>query len=305
MTFAHPWVLFLLLVPLALCFREVYTKGFRVPVPLDHGAQRPGAWWGRLLLGANLVPALTLAAATAILAGPTRSGIPKSERKMTNIELCLDVSGSMTSEFGDGNRYDAAMAAITEFTNKRKGDAFGLTIFGNEVLRWVPLTKDLSAIASATPFLRPSLLPSHFGGTEIGKGLLFCKETLSHTEKDADRMIILLSDGVSFDIQGEDAQRVGMELAAEDIVLYSIFIGSGEATDQLYGVTGPTGGEVFACDDPDGLEQIFSHIDKMRPAVFKPKGAVQVYDYTWMAWTGLGLLGLYLLTLLGMRYTPW
>ena len=116
MTFAHPWVLLFLLVPLALCFREVYTNGMRVALPFDHARNAAGTWWRRLLLPAGFVPALILAAATAILAGPTKTGIPKTERKLTNIELCLDVSGSMTAEFGDGNRYDAAMRAIQNFT---------------------------------------------------------------------------------------------------------------------------------------------------------------------------------------------
>ncbi len=150
MTFAHPWVLFLLLVPLALGFREIYGPGQRVALPFDHGRNSAGHWWRRLLLPTTLLPPLLLAVVTTILAGPTRTGVPKTERKLTNIELCLDVSGSMTAEFGDGNRYDAAMRAIQQFTGKRQGDAFGLTIFGNEVLRWVPLTKDLSAIAYMT-----------------------------------------------------------------------------------------------------------------------------------------------------------
>src|SRR6185503_14700649 len=98
------------------------------------------------------------------------------ERQMTNIQFCLDVSSSMTSPFGSGSRYDAAMDAISEFINQRKGDAFGLTIFGNEVLHWVPITKDVSAIKLATPFLRPEKMPYYFGGTQIGKALEECQK---------------------------------------------------------------------------------------------------------------------------------
>ena len=50
----------------------------------------------------------------------------------------------MKSPFGDGTRSDKAIEAIKEFTTYRKGDAFGLTIFGSDVLHWVPVTKDLS-----------------------------------------------------------------------------------------------------------------------------------------------------------------
>src|SRR5206468_11715957 len=58
------------------------------------------------------------------------------ERALTNILFALDVSGSMTSPFGDGKRSDKAIEAINEFTTYRKGDAFGLTIFGSDVLHW-------------------------------------------------------------------------------------------------------------------------------------------------------------------------
>ena len=72
--------------------------------------------------------------AILIYCRPLRQAEPKQERSLTNIELVLDVSGSMTSPFGNGSRYDASIAAMNEFTSRRKGDAFGLAIFGNEVL---------------------------------------------------------------------------------------------------------------------------------------------------------------------------
>ena len=52
----------------------------------------------------------------------------------------------MTTPLGDGTRYDASMKAIDEFLKIRQGDAFGLTFFGNNVLHWVPLTSDPSAV---------------------------------------------------------------------------------------------------------------------------------------------------------------
>jgi len=83
---------------------------------------------------------LMLAAAIVLWAGPRRLGVPQTERELTNIEFCLDLSGSMTASFGEGSRYDAAMIAINDFVDLRKGDAFGLTIFSSRAGHWIPLT---------------------------------------------------------------------------------------------------------------------------------------------------------------------
>ena len=57
-------------------------------------------------------------------------------------------------------RFDAAVEAARQFCEFRKGDAFGLTIFGSEYLHWFPPTKELSAIRNALPFVRPANLPA-------------------------------------------------------------------------------------------------------------------------------------------------
>ena len=75
------------------------------------------------------------------------------------------------------------MEAINRFVDFRKGDAFGLTFFGNSVLHWVPLTSDVSAIKCATPFMRPERNIPGFGGTEIGKALLACRKVLADRQE--------------------------------------------------------------------------------------------------------------------------
>src|SRR5207248_3209631 len=121
----------------------------------DHGRPGRGLPWRVALEVAASLPAVLLAVALVLLAGPQRPGKPGTKRKLTNIEICLDISGSMTAKFGEGSRYDAAMKSVEEFVDYCKGDAVGLTFFGNSVLHWVPLTADPSAIKCAPPFMRP------------------------------------------------------------------------------------------------------------------------------------------------------
>ncbi len=303
LAFAHPWRLWLLLVPAALAVWEARRRGPQVALPLDHSDHAHRKWLSRLVGGANLLPALLLAFAIVVLARPMVAGRPKEDRALTNIEFLLDVSGSMTTPFGKGSRYDAAMQAISDFTHRRKGDAFGLTIFGDEVLRWTPLTKDLSAIEHATPFLRPELLPAQFNGTEIGKAVLFCAQSLEK-RGEGDRLIVLLTDGDSPDINGGLGRTVGQKLAASNIVLYAIKIGD-ESPAGLLELCPPTGGQMFSVGSPEAIEQVFAHIDRMQPVKLKPAASQRVDFLGPFALAGLVVSGALAMALCGLRYTPW
>src|SRR5690242_6599561 len=100
MTFAHPWLLLLLLLPLGLAVFLWKRGGRRVPLPFDHRPLPRARLMSFLLRSADLQPVLLLAVAIAILAGPRRFEQPRSERELTNILFCLDISGSMMASFG-------------------------------------------------------------------------------------------------------------------------------------------------------------------------------------------------------------
>jgi Ca-activated chloride channel family protein len=305
MSFAYPWVLMLLLLPAALIGWELTRRGPRVAVPVDHVAHARRRWTGRLLAFAGILPQLLLAIAIIVLAGPQKLSPPSDRRVLTNIEFVLDVSGSMSSTMTDGTkRSDAAVKAIQNFVNARKGDAFGLTIFGGEVVRWIPLTKDTTAIANAGSFLDPEALPHHLMATRIGHAARFTAQTLAQQEE-GDRLMILVSDGYSSDLDGGNARQIGMELAADKIVLYMIQIGDEAAPQQMYELTEPTGGQVFNVRDPVALERVLQHIDKMTPVKIE-RTQPRPVDHFWpAAATLLAALGLHQLFAFGVRYTPW
>ena len=68
-----------------------------VALPFDHARATGGRGWAFFLNLAESVPPLVLAVALLLLAGPRRQGEPRTRRALTNIEFCVDVSGSMTS----------------------------------------------------------------------------------------------------------------------------------------------------------------------------------------------------------------
>jgi Ca-activated chloride channel family protein len=250
------------------------------------------------------LPASLLAAAILLLAGPQRLGEPESKRIMTNVELCLDVSGSMTATFGDGTQYDAAMKALEEFVHYRKGDSFGLTFFGSNVLHWCPLTLDVSAITCSTPFMRPENIPHWFGGTEIGKAVVSCQKILRAREQ-GERMIVLITDGMSADLYGGRAEELAASLRNDAITLYAVMIGDLQTPDEIVNLARITGGEVFQAGDPDALRFVFKRIDEMKKTEME-KVIAETKDYFEpICWAGVGLLGLLGLAAFGLRYTPW
>lgn len=302
MTFLYPWVLLLLAVPVLLVW-AVIGRGSGMVLPFDH-RQHGGGWgggWLRWTLGAfEMAPILLLAAAIVCLAGPQMLKQPRAERSLTNIEIVMDVSGSMM-----GSRYQLASQAVQEFTKYREGDAFGLTLFGSHQIRWIPLTKDLKAVRNAMPFADPARQPMHMGGTSIGAALKFCRRNMEAEATQGDRMIILVSDGMSSDLGGDQAPAVAAELKEAGITLYHIHVAEDSVPSEVVDLARETGGEAMQANDPETIKQVFRHIDRMRPATFKPVGTVPMDHFGPFALAALILSAGHAVGLLGMRYTPW
>jgi Ca-activated chloride channel homolog len=295
------WFL-LALLPLILMFQVFLGKGHPIMLPMDGLANKNQKFIKALCDGAGLLPSLILLIVICILAGPKIKGKPEDEKIISNIQICLDSSGSMRANFGGKNRYEVAMGAVKSFTEYRQGDAFGLTVFGTEYINWVPVTKDTSAIALATPFLAPDRMSKWFGGTNIAKALKGCQQQLLQQE-DGDRMIILVSDGVS----NSPSATVDMaqELRNNDIVVYCIYIGAGNGSPEMNTLASITGGQVFGVNNPKALDETFRFIDKMEKAKFVKREAKEEDYYQPFAMAGLTVIAIYLLSLFGLRYNPW
>ena len=303
MTFAYPAVLTLLALPVLLMVWEWRRRGTVVALPFDHANARRGRWLECTVKTANLLAPMLLAVSIILLAGPQRPLSQGTQRVLTNIELVLDVSGSMTAQFGDGRRADKAVEALQEFVNHRKGDAFGVTLFGTEVLHWVPLTKDLDALKHSAPFMKPEAMPPYMGGTRIGLALRSVHKILADRPK-GDKMIVLISDGSSGDLRGQ-SDKISSDLNGDDIVLYYIHVANGQPQQEVYDIASRTGGKAFVAGDPAALQAVFEKIDAMQPAKFKPETPIPADNFRPFALAGLSMLALQLLTLFGIRFTPW
>jgi Ca-activated chloride channel family protein len=305
--FARPWLLLLLVLPLLHLFWVWQRRGRRIALPFDRATDGPrgSGWFVRAVLGlGESLPALLLAVAVLLLALPQELAAPKQKRALTNIQFCVDISGSMTAKFGTGNRYDASMAAINQFLDYRTGDSFGLTFFGNNYLHWVPLTNDPSAFRCSIPFMRPENNVPGFGGTEIGKAVLGCREELAE-RAEGDRMLILVTDGFSSDLMNGAEMEIAKRLKKDGITLFAVNIQESDARGEIVNLARLTGGEVFNPDDTQALDDVFKRIDQMTKAKVEQGTAEMVDWFLPFCIAGLALLGLYGFVQLGLRYTPW
>jgi len=245
-----------------------------------------------------------MAVAVLFLALPQELAAPKQKRALTNIQFLVDISGSMMAKFGSGSRYDASMQAISDFLDFRTGDSFGLTFFGNNYLHWVPLTSDPSAFREAVGFMGPGNAPPGFGGTEIGKAVLGAREVLT-SRTEGDRMMILITDGWSSDLEGGADMDIAKRLSRDGIMLFAVNVQNSDARGEIVNLARMTGGEVFNPGDTNALKQVFERIDAMTKTELE-QGSAELVDWFFpFCIAGLSVLGVYLLFLLGWRYTPW
>ncbi|MCF7711134.1 MAG: VWA domain-containing protein [Opitutales bacterium] len=300
----------LLAIPVIVAFWEWVRPGQPLAMPFDHAKVGRGRFWQFLINSANCLPAGLLAIAILFLAHPVIFNPPEVERQLTNVQIVLDTSGSMKSPHGPqtkgvNSRFDSAMASIEQFLHYRKGDAFGLTVFSRNFVHWVPLTQDTEAIVLARPFIAPYVFPDEFwGNTFIGKALYGAAELLDQA-KTGDRMIILLTDGLSNDIVPPKDSAIIADLQAKRIKVFVIFLIDQPVTPALVSIAQGSGGAAWPAVTPEALNEVFKKIDEMKKVVVlekKPRAA-DYYDPFFIP--AMAALGLAILALFGIRYNPW
>ena len=324
MFFAYPKLLWLLVIPVTLAFWEWVRRGQPVVMPVDFRTTRRGQPLRYLILMANMLPAALLALTIIRLARPMINLPPVVERQLTNIQIVLDISPSISWPYGpqpaDGSRYtayDAEMAALDKFLKYRQGDAFGLTVYAAQFLHWIPLTTDTSAISASKKFVKPidmygwSTPPSYVGGlpnffgTATFKALDGAADVLIR-RAEGDRMVILMTDGGYEAADGTPAHvdAVIERYKANHIVCFCVYL-RGQNIGEEARVCKETGGTLFEVVGQEQLNQVFARIDKMKKVKVRTKEPLSVDHFQPFLIPALGLLAAHLLALLGLRYTPW
>jgi len=228
-SFAHPWVLwFLLLLPLLALLRGRWggTPGIlfsSTSLVLAVGKKRrskAGAMLASLVLAAMalLITALARPQFGRTLEHVTASGV--------DIMLALDVSGSMIAEdytigSSRANRIDVVKKVTQQFIEARPNDRIGIIAFAGRPYLVSPLTLDHDWLIRNLDRVKIGLVED---GTAIGSGLASAVARLKDRDSKT-KIIVLLTDGANNagKVQPLTAAEAGRALG---IKIYSIGAGS-------------------------------------------------------------------------------
>jgi Ca-activated chloride channel homolog len=287
-SFAHPWVLFfLLLLPILAVLKGRFggTAGvtFSSTSVLAALGRRRRSRAGALLA---LLTHLALASLIVALARPQLGRtLTRVQASGVDIMLALDVSRSMLAEdYNIGtqraNRIDAVKQVTEQFIRQRPNDRIGIVAFAGRPYLVSPLTLDHDWLIHNLDRLRVGLVED---GTAIGSAIASAANRLKDKEAKS-KLIVLLTDG------DNNAGRVTPLTATEAAKALGIrvyTIGAGTNGDVPFPFTDPFGrtvyrnvrmeynddllkqiasvskGKYFRAADTHSLKEVFAEIDKM------------------------------------------
>ncbi len=312
LSFAHPWLLLLLLlVPLLAWLRgqrgSAAALVFSSTTTLRNLGKRSTSRAGRILR------TLLYLALTILILALARPQLGKSltqvEASGIDIMVVLDVSGSMlTKDFTVGGdsatRIDAIREVTRKFIESRLNDRIGIIAFAGRPYVVSPLTLDHDWLLQNLERVRIGLVED---GTAIGSAMAAAANRLND-KKSKSRVIVLLTDGEN------NAGKIPPNTAAEAIKalglrLFAIGAGTngvapvpvfdpanGRPVTDVAGnilyrnqrvefneaglkeVAKIAGGQFFRATDTDSLENIYQVIDKMEKSTVSVKKYQQYRD---------------------------
>jgi len=302
-SFAHPWLLLLLLgIPVLAWLKGKFggtaAVTFSTTAMLAEIGSRQRNRAGAFLAGLSY---LALALFIIALARPQLGRVTtRVQATGVDIMLVLDVSRSMLAEdFTIGNsranRIDTVKIVTEQFIRQRPNDRIGIVAFAGRPYLVSPLTLDHDWLIRNLERLRIGLVED---GTAIGSAIASAANRLKDKEAKT-KLIVLLTDG------DNNAGKVQPLTAAEaakalGIRIYTIGAGTeGEAPFPLQNAFGRTvyrnvlvkfdektlseiatitNGQYFRATDTNSLRKIFSEIDKMEKTKIEVERTAQYRD---------------------------
>lgn len=264
------WLRYRMISSLKSSFLVSTSKTFRVRTPRNFWALFPFAF--RILaIGCVII---------ALARPQTRNQQNQTTGEGIDIVLCMDISGSMLTPDFYPNRFEASKEMAIEFVRNRPVDQIGLVIFSGESFTQVPVSSDHQMLIEQIQGLRNGMLRD---GTLIGEGLATAVDRLS-ASKAKSQVVVLLTDGK----ETPPKDRVidpytALEIAkAKRVKVYTIGMSglrpvatvqekgmpvstSNSGLDEalLKRIALQTGGQYFRATDKDGLQNVYSQIDRL------------------------------------------
>ena len=318
MQFAHPNILWLLVVPAGLAVWYIFHQRNSYPsmgvssTSAFAAMPRSGKQYLRHFLFALRMAAI--ACLIVVLARPQMSDRwSTSSTEGTDIVLALDISSSMYARDFQPDRFGAAKNVASDFIQGRENDNLGLVMFAGESLTGMPMTIDRAQLLSYLDGVQIGMLED---GTAIGDGIATALNRLKEG-KAKSKSIILLTDGSNN--TGIVAPLSAAEVAKElGVKIYTVGIGTNGMADYpvrnvfgriefqkqkveideatLNAIAQTTGGKYFRATDNTTLRNIFDEIDTLEKTRMDVKMFSHTEDnYMLGAWLAFGFFALELI----------
>ncbi|MBA4148053.1 MAG: VWA domain-containing protein [Verrucomicrobia bacterium] len=296
MTFAHPYILLLLLLLPVLAWLKGKVGHQSAFLYSSVSLVKPLSGLTRSRAGAILSSLrwLTLALFIVALAQPRLiKGEAKVRASGIDIAVAFDLSTSMAAEDFEVkgervNRLQIAKQTLEEFIRSRPNDRIGLVAFAGRAYIASPMTLDHDFLLQNLERLRFGLIEDR---TAIGSGLVTALNRLKDLQSKS-KIVILMTDGVN------NAGNVPPLTAAEvaqtlNVKVYTIGIGkqgtapmpqmmqNGEIATDFFGrkmyqnvpveideetlekISEMTGGKYYRADNTEALRKIYAEIDQL------------------------------------------
>lgn len=313
------WWLALALLVLAALAVVVFRRPRRTvsSLPVAHSARMtslPGfrrAMRRKMTLTAAFlgVIALTGLGALAGVARPAWIETVNPEKKLRDVMLCLDVSGSMLG-------YDAdLLAAYQELVERFDGERIGMTVFNATAVSAFPLTDDYDMVqnyledaeqgfrtwgSKGTDYSWSTSPPNIGGSSLIGDGLVSCIDNFDRKDEDRSRSIVFATDNM---LAGEPLFELNeaADIAVEaNVRIYSLSPPSILATTQtqeLRSVSDRTGGKQFDMGSATTIDRIVSEIQSQEAQNTPGRSYTIVHDMPAapLLIAAFGLIGVFVL----------
>jgi len=317
MTFAHPYLLLLLLLLPLLA----WLKGRRgQPPAFLYSAVRlvEGLTRARRSRAGAILAALRWLVLAAFIIALAQPRLMKSATTVkasgVDIVVALDMSGSMISEDfvvrGQRvNRFNMARAVLKQFIDERPYDRIGLVVFAVQAFIAAPLTLDHD-------FLQENLDRLEIGTinadqTAIGDALSTALNRLREL-KSKSKIVILMTDGqnnagkVDPLTAAEAAQALGAKvytigIGTRGLAPMPVFMNGQKVgyrqmpvdidENTLQKIADKTGGKYYRADNAERFQQIYAEIDQLE----KTEAVINIFAqfdelFPWLVSFGLALL---------------
>ncbi|MDR0971525.1 MAG: VWA domain-containing protein [Bacteroidales bacterium] len=219
----------LILIPFFFILYFMYVK--RKKKHLEAFAQKelleiiaPQISFGKQLTKFILLNVAYLFIVLAIANPQIGTSIEKSQRKGTDIMVCLDVSNSMLAEDIKPNRISRAKQSLKNLIDQLKDDRIGVVVFAGSAFIQLPITNDYGTAKTFIDIIDPSMISNQ--GTAIGEALTIANEGFGEvknkSKSNRSRSIILISDGED---NQEGALEVAKTIAKEGVSISTIGLG--------------------------------------------------------------------------------